>query len=42
MQQAGGNYMRNTMSDRPDKGFEVYPFQRRADGKFDLREWNEV
>jgi hypothetical protein len=29
------------MSDRPDKGFEVYPFQRRADGKFDLRQWNE-
>ncbi len=41
MQQAGGNYIRNTMSDRPDKGFEVYPFQQRADGQFDLREWND-
>jgi hypothetical protein len=33
---AGANYIRNTMSDRPDKGFEVYPFARRADGKYDL------
>ena len=25
---AGGNVIRNTMSDRKDKGFEVYPFKR--------------
>ncbi len=41
MQKAGGNYIRNTMSDRVDKGFEVYPFLRRPDGKYDLNQWNE-
>ncbi|MCA9265174.1 MAG: hypothetical protein KDA60_15040 [Planctomycetales bacterium] len=40
LQRAGGNVIRNTMSDRPDKGFEVYPFARRPDGKYDLRAWN--
>jgi hypothetical protein len=29
------------MSDRPDQGFEVYPFQRLPDGKYDLDQWNE-
>ncbi len=38
---AGGNYIRNTMSDRPDKGFEVYPFKRLTDGRYDLGQWNE-
>lgn len=38
---AGGNYIRNTMSDRKDKGFEVYPFLQRADGQFDLEQWND-
>jgi len=38
---AGGNYIRNTMSDRKDKGFEVYPFFQRPDGKFDLERWND-
>lgn len=38
---AGGNYIRNTMSDRPDKGFEVYPFHRRPDGQYDLERWND-
>ena len=38
---AGGNVIRNTMSDRPDKGFEVYPFGQRADGKYDLNTWND-
>jgi hypothetical protein len=38
---AGGNYIRNTMSDRKDKGFEVYPFLQRPDGKFDLEQWND-
>ncbi|MDG2380056.1 MAG: putative collagen-binding domain-containing protein [Pirellulaceae bacterium] len=38
---AGGNVIRNTMSDRKDKGFEVYPFQQRDDGRYDLRVWND-
>lgn len=38
--EAGGNYIRNTMSDRHDKGFEVYPFTALPDGKFDLDQWN--
>ena len=38
---AGGNVIRNTMSDRKDKGFEEYPFGRRADGKYDLDTWND-
>lgn len=37
---AGGNYMRNTMSDRRDAGHEVYPFARREDGRYDLEQWN--
>ena len=39
--EAGGNVIRNTMSDRPDKGFEVYPFRRLASGRYDLGEWND-
>lgn len=38
---AGGNVIRNTMSDRKDKGFEIYPFRQREDGKYDLSEWND-
>lgn len=38
---AGGNVIRNTMSDRKDKGFEVYPFLRRDDGQYDLNAWND-
>lgn len=41
MHAIGANYIRNTMSDRNDKGFEVYPFGQRTDGKFDLNTWNE-
>ncbi len=37
---AGGNVIRNTMSDRRDKGFELYPYAQRADGKYDLEAWN--
>jgi len=40
MASAGANYIRNTMSDRPDGGFEVYPFLQRPDGKYDLDQWN--
>ena len=37
----GGNFVRNTMSDRRDKGFEVYPFQKLANGKYDLDQWKD-
>lgn len=40
--EAGGNVIRNTMSDRKDLGFEVYPFLKLDNGKFDLRQWNPV
>jgi hypothetical protein len=40
MAEIGANYVRNTMSDRPDKGFEVYPFLQLPGGKFDLDQWN--
>jgi hypothetical protein len=39
--EAGGNVIRNTMSDRKDKGFEDYPFFQREDGKYDLNQWSE-
>jgi hypothetical protein len=39
---AGGNVIRNTMSDRKDGGFEVYPFLRLESGKYDLGQWNPV
>ena len=38
---AGGNVIRNTMSDRKDKGFEVYPFKQLDNGKYDLSAWND-
>ena len=41
LQAAGGNVIRNTMSDRNDKGFEVYPFKQLDSGKYDLNQWNE-
>ncbi len=41
MARAGANYIRNTMSDRHDKGFEVYPFKQLPDGRYDLEQWNE-
>lgn len=37
----GGNTIRNTMSDRKDHGYEVYPFFQLPDGKYDLDRWNE-
>lgn len=39
--EAGGNYIRNTMSDRQDNGFEEYPFKKLDNGKYDLNQWNE-
>lgn len=38
---AGGNYLRNTMSDRKDFGFECYPFKELENGQFDLTQWND-
>ena len=35
----GGNYIRNTMSDR-DEG-DVYPYAQLEDGRYDLDRWNE-
>lgn len=40
IQSTGANYIRNTMSDRQDKGFELYPFLRLPNGKYDLSKWN--
>jgi len=40
MARVGANYIRNTMSDRPDKGFEVHPFRRLTSDKYDLEQWN--
>ncbi len=38
--QAGVNYVRNTMSDRRDRGWEVYPFRKLPRGKYDLEQFN--
>ncbi len=35
----GGNYLRNTMSDR-DEG-NIYPFKKLGNGKYDLNQWND-
>ncbi len=37
---AGGNYVRNTMSQR--EGLDLKPHKRLDDGKFDLDEWNST
>ena len=37
----GGNFVRNTMSDRQDHGFEAYPYKRLEDGLYDLDRWND-
>lgn len=41
MKKVGANYVRNTMSDRQDKGFELYPFLKTESGKYDLNQLNE-
>jgi hypothetical protein len=41
LRSVGGNYVRNTMSARNDKGFEVQAFAQRPDGKYDLDRWND-
>jgi len=37
----GGNYIRNTMSDRVIQGFEIQAFKKLPDGKYDLSQWND-
>ncbi len=39
--EVGGNFVRNTMSDRQDHGFEVYPYRKLESGKYDLDQWND-
>ncbi|MCK3682806.1 putative collagen-binding domain-containing protein [Maribellus sp. YY47] len=41
MTEIGANYVRNTMSDRQGKGFELYPYARLDNGKYDLNKWND-
>lgn len=41
MQAVGANYIRNTMSDRHDRGFERYPFRKLPNGKYDLKQWDD-
>lgn len=36
----GGNYVRNTMSDRRDRGWEVFPYDFNPEARYDLRKWN--
>ncbi len=37
----GGNYIRNTMSSRIDRGWEVYRFKQLENGLYDLKQWND-
>jgi len=41
LQSVGGNYVRNTMSSRNDKGFEVQAFRKADNGKYTLNRWND-
>jgi len=41
LKSVGGNYVRNTMSARSDKGFEVHAFKQLASGLYDLDQWND-
>jgi len=41
MKRVGANYVRNTMSDRQDRGFELYPFSQQDDGLYDLEQLND-
>ncbi|SFZ89468.1 hypothetical protein SAMN05428642_101305 [Flaviramulus basaltis] len=41
MVDVGANYVRNTMSDRKQKGFEIYPFKELPNKKYDLDQWSD-
>ena len=40
--QAGGNVVRNTMSDRDADNGNLYPFKQLPSGKYDLDQWNQA
>ena len=40
MVSVGGNYIRNTMSARNNHGYEVQPFAKQSNGKYDLNKLN--
>ncbi len=40
LQSVGGNYVRNTMSDRRSYGYEIKAFHQAADGLYNLNRWN--
>jgi hypothetical protein len=42
LRSVGGNYVRNTMSDRPTDGYEIKAFARDESGLYDLNRWNEA
>ncbi len=42
MKSVGANYVRNTMSDRQDRGFELYPFTKLQNGMYNLEQWNDA
>ena len=43
LQNAGGNYLRNTLADfTSNETDRLYPFYKRTDGLFDLSQWNNM
>lgn len=42
LRSVGGNYVRNTMSDRPTDGYEIKAFARDGSGLYDLNHWNDA
>ena len=42
MAAVGANYIRNTMSERKDRGYEPWRVAQLPDGRYDLDKWNEA
>ena len=42
MRAVGANYIRNTISDRKDRGYECWRVAQLADGRYDLDKWNDA
>ena len=42
MHAVGANYIRNTMSERKDRGYECWRGAQLPDGRYDLDKWNEA
>ncbi len=40
--EAGGNVIRNTMSDRKDGEWEIYAYKQLENGSYDLMQWNDA